>query len=298
MGTVGRLPLDDAGAARHSLPRRRNASGARLTARSDEAGRVYVDVHTHVVPCGDDGAQSVAEGLALCEVAWATGTRVVYATPHMQGPGDQYPWSAERAKRYEAAFATMRPALAELGLELRRGREVYPSEVERHELEELRLEGTSAVLVELPGDWLEEPQAIRVTWEACVRIADGGLTPILAHPERCPAVTADVSVIRPFTDAGWLVCLNGQSVLGEHGDTACRAAFELLHAGEVALVASDAHRPARPARLDRVEEALAARVGARAARQLLDGTELPFETGGKERSRPDVPGAGRPRASV
>ena len=43
----------------------------------------FVDVHSHVVPSGDDGVQSVEEGLALCRAAAERGTAVLFATPHV-----------------------------------------------------------------------------------------------------------------------------------------------------------------------------------------------------------------------
>ena len=42
-----------------------------------------VDVHSHVVPTGDDGARTIEEGLKLCWDAAKHGTRVLYATPHV-----------------------------------------------------------------------------------------------------------------------------------------------------------------------------------------------------------------------
>src|ERR687887_619596 len=43
----------------------------------------FVDLHSHVVPSGDDGAQSMLEGVELCEAAARHGTRTVFATPHV-----------------------------------------------------------------------------------------------------------------------------------------------------------------------------------------------------------------------
>ena len=43
----------------------------------------FVDCHSHVVPSGDDGAKTLAEGLRLCEIAAEAGTEVLYATPHV-----------------------------------------------------------------------------------------------------------------------------------------------------------------------------------------------------------------------
>ena len=44
---------------------------------------MFVDVHSHVVPSGDDGARSIEEGLDLCRAAVAAGTSVLFATPHV-----------------------------------------------------------------------------------------------------------------------------------------------------------------------------------------------------------------------
>src|SRR5262249_15421206 len=70
------------------------------------------------------------------------------------------------------------------------GREVYPTEALHGALDGLRLDGTSAVLVEFPGWWLDVDDAVGLTWAACERIDAEGLVPVLAHPERCPAVAA------------------------------------------------------------------------------------------------------------
>ena len=56
----------------------------------------FVDVHAHVVPSGDDGAESIEEGLALCRLAHEAGTEILFATPHAHAPWDHYPRTPER----------------------------------------------------------------------------------------------------------------------------------------------------------------------------------------------------------
>ena len=43
----------------------------------------FVDCHSHVVPSGDDGAKSHADGIDLCKLAARAGTEILYATPHV-----------------------------------------------------------------------------------------------------------------------------------------------------------------------------------------------------------------------
>ena len=61
----------------------------------------FVDIHSHVVPSGDDGAQTVEQGIALCREAARPGTSVLYATPHVWA---HLPLTAERERLLLAAF--------------------------------------------------------------------------------------------------------------------------------------------------------------------------------------------------
>ena len=96
----------------------------------------FVDCHSHVVPSGDDGAGSIADGVTLCRGAAAHGTSVLFATPHV--------WphlilTAEREVEIHAAFERIRP---QAGLELRLGFELTPTRAlldEAYKLAERRL---------------------------------------------------------------------------------------------------------------------------------------------------------------
>src|SRR5207247_2290758 len=133
---LARAALSCAGAA--ALPPRRVAARR-------YGGRVFVDCHSHVVPSGDDGAQTLADGLELCELAHGSGTDILYATPHvwphlLLGP--------ERERRILAAFAELREAAP---LELRLGYELTPApELLEEDPGRYVLEGTEIVLVEVP----------------------------------------------------------------------------------------------------------------------------------------------------
>lgn len=236
----------------------------------------FVDVHSHVVPSGDDGARTVDEGLALCALAASSGTAVLFATPHMHAPWDTFSWSSSRSALYERSLADMRDEAAALGIDLRRGREVFPTEVLASDAETLRLEGTDAVLIEFPGSWLDIPHQVELTARACRRIEAAGLTPVLAHPERCREVADEPRVLEAFVAAGRLLCINAPSLTGHHGAIAERVAWELLDHGLVALAASDGHREKRPPRLDTAWPVAVGRLGEQRARRLFDGSALPW----------------------
>ena len=238
--------------------------------------RGFVDVHSHVVPSGDDGARTIEDGLELCRIALEAGTEILFATPHAHAPWDTFPRSPARDELYDASLAEMQAEVAEWGLDLRRGWEVYPTQVTPETASGLALEGTRGVLVEFPGSWLEIDDAIRLVADGAASVVAAGLVPVLAHPERCSAVAADPWCVRPLVEEGALLCLNAPSLVGRHGATAERTAWALLDAGLIALAASDAHSVKRPPTLDAAYEEAARRLGAEEARRLFDGSALPW----------------------
>ena len=106
-----------------------------------EAVPGFVDIHSHVVPSGDDGAQTVEQGIAALPRGGARGTSVLYATPHVWA---HLPLTAERERLLLAAFEQV---AAGAGLELRLGYELAPARwLLREDLGRYALEGTESVL--------------------------------------------------------------------------------------------------------------------------------------------------------
>jgi len=236
----------------------------------------FVDVHSHAVPSGDDGARSIEEGVELCGLAVAGGTRVLFATPHAHAEWDRFPLTPERARLFEDAFPAVSQAVSERGLELRRGVEVFPTVLRDRDPHRLRLEGTRAVLVEFPGSWLglEDDSALVV--EAADRVLAVDLVPVIAHPERSIGLRADFGIARALVERGCLLCPNGDSALGANGPVAEQVFRRLVDEGLVALVASDGHGRERPPRLDRAHALLVERYGEESVEPLFDGSAIPW----------------------
>jgi protein-tyrosine phosphatase len=237
--------------------------------------RGFVDVHSHVVPSGDDGAEGIEDGLALCRVAFEAGTDVLFATPHAHAPWDTFPPTPERDATYAAALPAMQKEVAAWGLDLRRGWEVYPTVIAPENVEGYALQGTRGILIEFPGFWIDLADAIEIITEAGRVVEAAGLVPVFAHPERCRAVAEDPACVRPLVERGWLLCANAPSFLGRHGPTAERTVWELLDAGQIAIAASDGHTPERPPVLDEAYAVVCERRGEAVARPLFTGSALP-----------------------
>ena len=239
----------------------------------------FVDLHSHVVPSGDDGAQTLVEGLELCELAARTGTEVLFATPHVS---PVLPLGAARERAIRAAFEELRELAP---LDLRLGYELTPwPALLSDEPSRYALEGTDAVLVEVP--FLGPADGLLAVAE---HIEAAGLTPLVAHPERTEAVRADSELPARLAERGWPLQVNATSLLGRHGPEAESIGWSLVESGLAAAVASDGHRLTRPARLDEAYELVRDRVGEEAALPLFDGSAV--TSGRRLPSRAAAPGA-------
>ena len=224
----------------------------------------FVDIHSHVVPSGDDGVQSLAEGLGLARDAFEHGTRLLYATPHVS---PALPLTEERQHRIRTAFDELRE---QTPLELRLGFELTPmASFLAEDPWRYVLEQTEFVLVEIPfvdsaevflevGEWIERD----------------GLTPIVAHPERTEAVLENPGLADELAGRGWPLQVNASSLLGRHTPEMERQGWRLIDDALAAIVASDGHRATRPMLLDDAYELTRTRVGEERALRLFDGTAL------------------------
>ena len=138
----------------------------------------------------------------MCRIAVDTGTRVLFATPHAHAEWDSYPRTPERERLFAESFPKVRAAAGQLGLELRRGWEVFPTVLRDTDPDEFMLEGTRAVLIEFPGHWLGFKDDSALTLEAADRIVDAGLVPVVAHPERSIGLRTDFAVAQGARRAG------------------------------------------------------------------------------------------------
>jgi protein-tyrosine phosphatase len=223
----------------------------------------FVDVHSHVVPSGDDGAQTVEEGRRLCVEALRHGTRLLFATPHVW---PDLPLTRERERAVRERYAAVEAAA---GLELRLGFELTPSAaLLAEDPARYRLAGTDFVLMEVPFAGPARP-----LFALAAHVEAAGLRPVIAHPERSEAGQERPELGLELAERGWAVQVNASSLTGRHGATCERIGWELVERGAVSLVASDGHRAARPPHLDEAYALARERLG-EAATALFDGSAL------------------------
>ena len=223
----------------------------------------FVDCHSHVVPSGDDGAATIADGVALCRGAAAHGTSILFATPHIW---PHLTLTAEREAEIREAFARIRP---QAGLELRLGFELTPTRaLLDDDPHRYVLEGTDCVLMEVPFTGPAD-----IVFALAEHTEAAGLRPVIAHPERTEAVLADPRLVRDLAERGWELQVNATSLLGRHGIEPEELGWQLIEDGLAGIVASDGHRTTRAPQLDEAYKLAERRLGERAL-ALFDGTGL------------------------
>lgn len=239
--------------------------------------RAFVDCHSHVVPSGDDGARNVGEGVALCRDAVASGTRLLYATPHV--------WPDLRM--HEARERRFREAAAELaalveGLELRIGFELTP---DRSLLDDdprrYRLEGTAVCLVETPFSG-----GLATFFAVAEHVESAGLTPLIAHPERSLSLVGTPGHMDALLERDWPLQITASSLTGRSGADSEALAWRLLGDYDRVVVASDGHGHHRPARLDAAWAAVSERLGPEIAARAFGGAILGVAPATADAARP------------
>lgn len=204
-----------------------------------------IDLHCHIIPWVDDGAQNAKMACVMAQHALRSGVDTIVATPHCNLFGTRGLNCANyRSRRYDEMLGLFRALLRQHGLPLRvlPGAEVFAHPANLSALLEERrlvtLNHSRYLLTEFPfqADGMDISLLL-------ARVAQSGLTPVVAHPERYAAVQDDLSLAAQWVEKGYVIQLNKGSILGRLGDGAQYASRALLRRGLVHVVATDAHDP-------------------------------------------------------
>ena len=195
------------------------------------------DIHCHILPGVDDGAESMDEALAMARMAWESGVRRIIATPHCNLSDFSNFRSAELAKH----FVELRRAVeqAGIGVEILPGAEIFttpqvPELLQQKKL--LTLANSRYLLMEFYFD--EDAETMNSLLQ---QVAALDYVPVIAHPERYDAVQRDPYLVGHWFHSGYVIQLNKGSILGRLGRRAEAAADWILERGLAHTVASDAH---------------------------------------------------------
>ncbi len=197
---------------------------------------IGVDMHSHVLPGLDDGADNLERSLELVRALQAIGYRKLIMTPHIMS--DFYRNTPEGIReRLQLLHKAI--AAAGIAMELECAAEYYLDEGLLEKLEkgeELLTFGDKYLLFET--SFLSEPMNLR---EVIFLMRAKGYQPVLAHPERYTYFYGKYDELATLHETGVLFQPNLNSLAGYYSAGAKDIAEKLIDAGLVDFLGTDTH---------------------------------------------------------
>ena len=212
-----------------------------------------VDIHTHILPGIDDGAQDITQSLEMARIAAETGVEMMVATPHSNLPGvfDNY-----FGQEYIRIFQNLTNVIEQerIPIQFYPGMEAFGT----YDLPDLIVAGkiiplnqSCYILMEFSFD--EDPE---FATDLLKRVTEVGARPVVAHVERYHFIQEYPQIAFQWRKRGYVLQVNKGSFLGRFGNRAQNTAYRLMRHHLVSVIASDAHSPYQrtPYLLDAYEE--------------------------------------------
>jgi len=189
------------------------------------------DLHTHILPAVDDGADSLEEALDMLRKQKGSGIERVCLTPHF------YPMHEELdtflARRQQAYTALISCWEEDTMPQLRLGAEVrYSPALLQMDLKRLTIGDSNYLLLELPD--IGVPAYIEQVLE---KILSQQITPILAHVERCRFLRENPARLLGLVQMGAVAQISADCLTGRTGNFA----IACLKNGLAHIISSDIH---------------------------------------------------------
>jgi len=231
-----------------------------------------IDIHHHLIYGVDDGPKDVDTSLRMAHAAAEDGITHIVCTPH-----------ASDVYRLQPAVNEER--LAELRerlcgeIELSLGCEFHLTAENLFDAvanpPRYSINDGGYLLIELPG--MVIPPRMTDTF---FRLQAAGYTPVLAHPERYPALHSRPQLLAEWMRHGCLTQVTASALYGRFGRNAETFANEMLSRNWIHILATDAHNVDwRPPHLKHGYEYVADKAGAETADRLCITNPLAVANG-------------------
>jgi protein-tyrosine phosphatase len=201
----------------------------------------FVDLHCHLLWGVDDGAKTEEDALSMARALVSVGFGEVACSPHARPEYASRDAALCDRRRHELQEALQREGIP---LKLHANAEnVLDLELPLRVGAGLRtVGGGNHVLAEAPY-LVHLPQLVELIFRLKVK----GLTPLVAHPERCKEFEKPGRA-EEAVRAGALLQLDVGAVIGRYGRTARKLARSFLDDGLYAVASTDLHSPTDAAR--------------------------------------------------
>lgn len=196
-----------------------------------------IDLHCHILPGIDDGAETMEASIAMAEKAISQGITHILCTPHHNNGKYHNPKSD-----VISLVSSLQSELDQRNLPLTvlEGQEVritgdLIADIRNDEILFTDLDDTY-ILIEFPT--MEVPT---YSEQVFFELKSLGMTPVIVHPERNAYFRKDPNNLLPFLEMGCLAQLTAPSYMGVFGKDIQKTAKLMVEYNLVQMVASDAH---------------------------------------------------------
>ena len=196
----------------------------------------FIDIHSHILPGVDDGAQSIKESLEMLNIAHNNAIGTIILTPHNK-PARHNIHTSGMEERMER----LRKLLEASGIQIHLvgGNELYY----RNGLVEEICSGMARTMADSQYVLLEfgPMESYEYLRSGLYELLSGGYFPILAHIERYQCLFEQFSKIEELIDMGVYLQVNAGSIMGDFGFQTKRFTRKLLKRRMIHFIATDAH---------------------------------------------------------
>ncbi|RNI26177.1 tyrosine-protein phosphatase [Rufibacter latericius] len=196
------------------------------------------DMHSHLLPGLDDGAETLEDSMQLLEGLYALGFRKLCMTPHVMGDFYKNTPTAIREKLKDLQEAV---ALRGIKIELSCAAEYYLDEwffAKVQAGEELLTFGGDRRFLLIETSYMNEPAHLR---QVIFATQAAGYTPVLAHPERYAYFYGRIEALFSLRETGVLFQINLNSLAGYYSKQAKEVARQLIKRKAVEFLGTDTH---------------------------------------------------------
>ncbi|UCE06110.1 MAG: histidinol-phosphatase [bacterium] len=195
-----------------------------------------VDIHSHILPYIDDGADDWDSSLIMLKNAEAEGIFAIVATPHILHHND-FKMEPKIISSYKELC--QRSKKAGLKIKIYLGCEIYaqPDISLNNKIATLN-SNKKYFLVEFPMNNI--PQYVP---DQFFNFIVDDQIPIVAHPERNIGFQKRPQLVYEYVQRGALMQINEGSLRGQYGEMAKLLAFKMIENNLAHFVASDGHMP-------------------------------------------------------
>ncbi|PJE79909.1 Tyrosine-protein phosphatase YwqE [invertebrate metagenome] len=202
-----------------------------------------IDIHNHLIPHIDDGADDLDRAFSMLQQAVSQGITHIVCTPHIN------PGRFDNTKDcIRPAFSLLNTAVKKAGFPVHLGMaaevrltDELPGQLHHQQVPFIgQWRGKSAVLLELPHGKIPAGIEKLLQW-----LNHLSIQVVIPHPERNKEIMACPDYAESLAEKGVLFQLTAGSLVGHFGSVAQETAHWMLKRGLFTFMASDAHHTER-----------------------------------------------------